>query len=61
MPSGTHDLDASDEQRMANDASLLRTHAEGYLTEWFGERCPDVSEECECCKRWKALDLLVEQ
>ena len=30
------------------------------LVEYFGERCKEFEETCECCKRWKALDDLIE-
>ena len=38
----------------------LRTIAEDMLNEHFGKRCPDFEPECECCKRWAALDVLKE-
>lgn len=37
----------------------VRTVAEAFITEWFGERCPEHAEGCECCERWNALDKLL--
>lgn len=30
----------------------------GWLTENFGERCEQFNPNCECCRRWLALDNL---
>ena len=44
-------------------ASYVRTLAEAFIREQFGERCPGaprVTEaECEVCSRWEALDRLL--
>lgn len=29
-----------------------------FLTQMFGERCPDYCDGCEVCRRWKLLDEL---
>ena len=31
-----------------------------FLDTFFGERCSEFELECECCKRWAAFDVLVE-
>lgn len=30
------------------------------LEQHFGPRCPDFEKDCICCKRWKALDDLID-
>lgn len=45
-----------DKERFAMMASHIRIIAETMLREFFGERCPDYQEDCECCRRWKLLD-----
>jgi len=30
------------------------------LDTFFGERCSEFEPECECCKRWAAFDVLVQ-
>lgn len=46
-------------QQFEMTARHTRTIAEVLLTEHFGERCPDFEPDCECCKRWKLLDELL--
>lgn len=41
-------------------SNYIRTIAEKMLTEHVGDRCPDYEPSCESCKRWKALDALVD-
>lgn len=41
-------------------AGHLRIIAETMLRDFFGERCEDFDEDCECCRRWKLLDALTE-
>ena len=41
-------------------ASHLRTIAEAMLAEHFGDRCEEFSQPCVCCKRWAALDALID-
>ena len=31
-----------------------------FVKKWFGKRCPDIDERCECCKRWHYLSHLIE-
>ena len=50
----------SDEDEFNLMAGHVRIIAEVFLTEQFGERCPDFEENCECCRRWAALDTLTE-
>lgn len=38
----------------------VRTVATAFIEEQFGERCTEYEPECECCKRWKALDIILE-
>jgi hypothetical protein len=38
--------------------SHVRIVAETFLEDFFGERCSEQEENCECCRRWKWLDLL---
>src|SRR5271166_4825069 len=49
----------SNKARYAEIARHLAAIGETLLVEWWGKRCPDFEASCECCKRWKALDLLV--
>ena len=49
----------NDEAHFEAFANSVRIAAEELLIEMFGERCPDFSEHCECCKRWVAYDALV--
>lgn len=39
---------------------LAKDLAEFMLIQVFGERCNEVFEGCECCKRWAAFDILME-
>jgi hypothetical protein len=41
-------------------AKVVRSFAEPLLREFFGDRCEDFEPGCECCKRWAALDRLLE-
>ncbi len=56
--------DAESEQRLHRNfcisAGHIRTIAESILKEYFGDRCPDFDEHCEVCKRWKAMDDLIQ-
>ena len=56
--------DAALHDRFAAAASHIRTLAETVLLEHFGERCDDFEfeseSECDCCKRWRALDDLID-
>ena len=27
-----------------------------WITDIYGERCPDIDEDCPCCKLWKLYD-----
>jgi hypothetical protein len=31
-----------------------------FVTELYGPRCTEFDPDCECCRRWKLLDDLVE-
>ncbi len=50
----------SDEEKFAMMISHVRAVAEPYLTEMWGERCPDFDPGCYCCMKWKLLDELLE-
>lgn len=41
-------------------AEQIRYLAEHLLIEEFGHRCDEYYEDCDICKRWKALDTLTE-
>ncbi len=43
-----------------NMVSRFRVRVACYIKEFFGERCKDFEEHCECCKRWKLFDELIE-
>ena len=49
-----------DSAKFAMQASHLRTIAEAMLAEHFGDRCEEFSQPCVCCKRWAALDALID-
>lgn len=51
--------DDTDKQEFGMMASHIRTIAMEMLEQHFGERCLEFEPDCECCKRWKALDDLV--
>jgi len=38
----------------AIEAEITRQH--DWITEWFGERCPDVEPNCFICRLWSAHD-----
>lgn len=38
----------------------VRHKAEPFLKQFFGERCPDFEADCEACKRWAALETLLD-
>lgn len=38
--------------------AYIKNMAEDFVTEYFGERCGDYEHNCECCRRWRALDTL---
>ena len=48
------------EKDFTSTASYIREIAECMLDRHFGPRCEEFEPECECCKRWKALDDLTE-
>ena len=48
-----------DHEEFAVLARHVLAVAEPFLEEMFGPRCEDVDADCECCKRWAALDTLV--
>ncbi len=50
-------MDNFDEQYQ-NAAKLVYDAAASFLSEFWGERCPDYEPLCDCCKRWRALDVL---
>jgi len=50
----------TDEYKFACDANNIEHDAIKYIKKWFGSRCEEFEPECECCKRWKALDNLIE-
>ena len=51
-------MDTCDEfKTITNHITII---AKELLTTFFGERCIDYDENCECCKRWHALDVLIE-
>ena len=31
-----------------------------FVKKWFGKRCPDIDERCECCRRWHYVSNLIE-
>ena len=47
-------------QRFQVERGRVEAAATAFLLEWFGERCPDFEPHCEVCKRWAALDTLLE-
>lgn len=51
------DFDAAKFRMMARHTRVV---AEALLTESFGERCPEFNSHCEGCKRWAALDTLLD-
>lgn len=55
MASGEVDIEEL-RQRFAMQARHIRTIAESVLTEYFGERCVEFDDHCDCCRRWKLLD-----
>ena len=50
----------SDSDQFDMMASHVRTIADELVAEMFGPRCIDYVENCECCRRWKLLDDLLE-
>lgn len=38
----------------------LRKSVSRWLVEYYGERCPDHSDGCPCCQKWKAFESLFE-
>jgi hypothetical protein len=50
----------NNEIQFTADTLQLEALAKKVLTEWFGEKCPDYDPDCECCKRWRSLDDLIE-
>lgn len=51
----------SDDLKFLSDASDVRVLVGKFLKEWFGERCSEFDENCECCKRWKMLDAITSE
>lgn len=49
-----------DVELYADAARNIREVVAPVLTAHFGERCPDFEEHCIVCRRWAALDLLME-
>ena len=49
-----------DAERFAMLARHVEAIAKPFLVEMFGERCPDFEPGCESCKRWMALDMLLD-
>ncbi len=51
---------AATESELATEFAMMVSHiriiANTMLEENFGPRCPNFDGDCECCKRWKALD-----
>lgn len=50
------------QQEMSSDLDqatyYIKTLLSKYLTEFYGERCPDYDGDCECCKRWECFDII---
>jgi hypothetical protein len=49
-----------DGRRFADDATGVYEQAVPFLVEWFGPRCRDFEPDCEACRRWAALDVLLD-
>lgn len=43
-------------ERYVQDTKSFMEHFRLYLTNQFGERCPDFDEDCSCCKIWAIYD-----
>lgn len=43
---------------MQGEGDLLAQQVAAWITEFYGERCPDFNEHCECCRRWNLFDQL---
>lgn len=59
-PADSDDYLVNDAVEFANAADHVRAYSGPFLVEFFGERCRDFEPECECCKRWAAFDVLIE-
>lgn len=44
----------------ATHTDLIRTMVEMYLIARYGERCGDYPCLCDICRRWDALNVLVD-
>jgi len=56
---GMSERDMSEVERFLADKGHLEAAAKTFLLEWFG-RCPDYHRDCIVCKRWAALNALLE-
>lgn len=52
---------ANDIAVMDADADKALRRLRTFLTEYFGERCPDFDKDCPCCRVWVRYDLLEEE
>lgn len=48
----------SDAGRYEIECATEAAYLEGFVTKWFGQRCPKFEETCEVCRRWKLFDEL---
>lgn len=48
------------EQEIAFDADVSEPKrlTELLLERWYGPRCVEADEHCECCKKWRQFDEL---
>ena len=51
-------MDPADQYDVDTNTFMLGFAA--YLTENFGDRCPDFEPECMCCKLWALHDQVKE-
>jgi hypothetical protein len=42
------------------EGSQLSGRVSQWITEYYGERCPDKCEHCPCCEKWAEFDKLFE-
>jgi len=40
------------------DVVKLKERVSIFITEYYGERCPDYEPECICCEQWMCFDKL---
>lgn len=50
----------SDAVRWDAYAQPVQETGELFIAEWFGPRCKEFDPDCECCRRWRLLDQLLE-